>query len=106
MELDDEDLTGSIPAGLGSLSALTHLDLSDNSLTGDIPAELGLLHNLEEVRLSGNSLTGCIPLALRDVATHDLSSLSLPYCRPPAPGTPAAGTVGEASVPLTLSRAE
>ena len=106
VELDDEDLTGSIPAGLGSLSALTHLDLSDNSLTGDIPAELGLLHNLEEVRLSGNSLTGCIPLALRDVATHDLSSLSLPYCRPPAPGTPAAGTVGEASVPLTLSRAE
>ena len=101
VELDDEDLTGSIPAGLGSLSALTHLDLSDNSLTGDIPAELGLLHNLEEVRLSGNSLTGCIPLALRDVATHDLSSLSLPYCRPPAPGTPAAGTVGEASVPLT-----
>ena len=101
VELDDEDLTGSIPAGLGTLFELTHLDLSDNSLTGDIPAELGWLHNLEEVRLSGNSLTGCIPLALRDVATNDLSSLNLPYCRPPAPGAPTAGTVGEASVPLS-----
>ena len=101
VELDDESLTGSIPVGLGTLFELTHLDLSDNSLTGDIPAELGWLHNLEEVRLSGNSLTGCIPLALRDVATNDLSSLSLPYCRPPAPGSPTAGTVGEASVPLT-----
>ena len=101
LELDDESLTGTIPAGLGSLFELTHLDLSDNSLTGDIPAELGWLHNLQEVRLSGNSLTGCIPLALRSVATNDLSSLNLPYCRPPAPGAPVAGTVGEASVPLT-----
>ena len=101
VELDDEDLTGTIPAGLGSLFALTRLDLSDNALTGDIPGELGWLHNLEEVRLSGNSLSGCIPLALRDVATNDFSSLNLPYCRPPAPGAPTAGTVGETSVPLS-----
>ena len=101
LELDDESLTGTIPAGLGSLFELTHLDLSRNSLTGDIPAELGWLHNLQEVRLSGNSLTGCIPLALRSVATNDLSSLNLPYCRPPAPGMPTAGAAGEASVPLT-----
>ena len=105
VELDDEDLTGTVPAGLGSLFALTHLDLSDNSLTGSIPAELGWLHNLEEVRLSGNSLTGCIPLALRDVATNDLASLTLPYCRPPAPGAPTAGTVGETSVPLSWTTA-
>ena len=101
VELDDESLTGTIPAGLGTVFELTHLDLSDNSLTGDIPRELGWLHNLQEVRLSGNSLTGCIPLALRSVATNDLSSVSLPYCRPPAPGTPVVGTAGEASVPLT-----
>ena len=105
VDLDDESLTGSIPAELGSLSELTHLDLSDNSLTGDIPTELGLLHNLQEIRLSGNSLTGCIPIALRDVATNDLSSLSLPYCRPPAPGAPTAGTAAETSVPLTWTAA-
>ncbi len=103
--LPSKSLTGTIPAGLGSLFALTHLDLSGNRLTGDIPAELGWLHNLEEVRLSGNRLTGCIPIGLRSVPTNDLSSLNLPYCRPPAPGSPRAGTAGETSVPLTWAAA-
>ena len=98
--MDDKDLTGSIPAGLGSLAGLTHLDLSDNTLSGEIPRELGGLSNLEVLRLSGNSLTGCIPAALKDVSTNDLSSLNLLYC-PPAPGAPTAGTAGETSVPLS-----
>ena len=101
VELDNESLTGSIPARMGMLSELTHLDLSDNSLTGDIPAELGWLSNLTEIKLSGNSLTGCIPLALKNVATNDLSSLNLPYCRPPAPETPTAGTATETSLQLS-----
>ena len=57
VELDDEDLTGTIPAALGSLFELTHLDFSSNSLTGEIPTELGWLHNLTSIKLSGNSLT-------------------------------------------------
>ena len=85
-----ESLTGTIPAELGILSALTHLDLSSNSLTGEIPRELGGLSNLEELRLSGNSFTGCIPSALKDVPTNDLSSLNLLYCPPPAPEAPTA----------------
>ena len=96
-----KSLNGSIPAELGTVFQLTHLDLSGNSLTGDIPSELGWLDNLEEIRLSGNSLTGCIPVALEGVATGDLSSLNLPYCRPPAPGNLSAGTPGEASIPLS-----
>ncbi len=82
LELDDEDLDGTIPPSLGELSALVTLDLSDNELTGAIPAELGRLANLQILRLSGNSLTGCIPLALRSVLTNDLSDLNLSYCRP------------------------
>ena len=105
LDLASEGLTGVIPAGLGSLFELTHLDLSDNALTGDFPAELGWLHNLQSIRLSGNSLTGCIPLALRDVAINDLASLNLPYCRPPAPAAPVAGTVAETSVPLSWTAA-
>ena len=103
LELANEELDGSIPSELGRLSELTHLDLSGNALTGEIPEELGSLSNLAVLRLSGNSLTGCIPLALMSVATNDLSSLDLLYCRPPAPENLSAGTPGETSVPLSWS---
>lgn len=101
MDLSSESLTGTIPASLGSLFELTELDLSSNSLTGSIPEEIGWLHNLETLRLSGNSLTGCIPLALKDVATNDLSSLNLLYCQPEAPTGVTAGTAAEFSVPVS-----
>ena len=57
LDLDDEDLDGTIPPALGGLSALVTLDLSDNDLTGEIPEELGRLWSLETLRLSGNMLT-------------------------------------------------
>ena len=101
MELANEGLDGSIPEYLGRLLGLTHLDLSGNSLTGAIPAELSSLSNLEALRLSGNSLTGCIPVALMSVATNDLSSLDLRYCRAPAPENVAAGTPTKTSVALS-----
>ena len=101
LDLSSESLTGTIPASLGSLFELTELDLSGNSLTGSIPEEIGWLHNLETLRLSGNSLTGCIPLALKDVATNDLSSLNLLYCQPNTPTGLTAGTAAEFSVPLS-----
>ena len=101
LELANEGLDGSIPEYLGRLLGLTHLNLSRNSLTGHIPAELGGLSNLEALRLSGNNLTGCIPVALMTVATNDLSSLDLLYCRPPAPENLIAGTSTATSIPLS-----
>ena len=100
LELSDEDLSGTIPPELGGLFELTHLDLSSNSLTGEIPRELGRLSNLESLKLTGNSLSGCIPIALKDVATNDLSTLILLYC-PPSPDTPTAGMPTQRSVPLS-----
>ena len=101
LELANEGLDGSIPEFLGRLLGLAHLDLSRNSLTGAIPFELGRLSNLEALRLSGNSLTGCIPVALMSVATNDLSSLNLRYCRPPAPENLSIGTSTATSIPLS-----
>ena len=43
LNLSDNDLSGEIPAELGSLSNLTGLGLNVNGLSGEIPAELGNL---------------------------------------------------------------
>ncbi len=101
LSLANQSLSGTIPAEIGQLFALTTLNLSSNALTGDIPAELGWLDYLTELRLSGNSLTGCVPLNLRSVATNDFSSLRLPFCEPPAPTNLQAGTPTATSVALT-----
>ena len=103
LDLSNRSLTGSIPS-LSEMSAsrfeLTYLNLSNNSLTGDIPPWLERLTDLEELKLSGNTFTGCIPLPLKDVATNDLSSLNLLYCRPPKPENLNVSMVGETSVSL------
>ena len=62
--LAGNQLTGEIPAELGSLTNLEGLSLNDNQLTGEIPAELGSLTNLEELFLNNNQLTGEIPAEL------------------------------------------
>ncbi len=46
LELPDEGLDGSIPAELGTLFELTHLDLSRNSLTGEIRFRLLLAYGV------------------------------------------------------------
>jgi len=45
-----------VPAEIGQLTSLEHLDLRSNRLTS-LPAEIGQLTSLEELSLSGNQLT-------------------------------------------------
>ena len=73
--LNHNDLSGEIPAELGSLSNLTMLWLYDNDLSGEIPAELGNLSNLTELRLGGNHLSGEIPPELGSLS--NLEALEL-----------------------------
>ena len=61
-------LTGTIPAELGNLPALTNLRLSNNELTGTIPAELGNLANLQSLSLWNNDLTGAISSELGNLS--------------------------------------
>ena len=96
--LSTNNLSGEIPAELGSLSNLQSLWLNHNGLSGEIPAELGSLSYLKWLRLGGNSLSGCVPSSLEDQLklNFDASYLGdLPFC-----GTGSAETDREALVAL------
>ena len=75
LELWDNDLSGKIPAELGSLSNLTELNLSRNDLSGELPAELGSLSNLTDLNLSRNDFSGEIPAELGSLS--NLTDLNL-----------------------------
>ncbi|WP_421775262.1 T9SS type A sorting domain-containing protein [Gracilimonas sp.] len=74
LALDDNSLTGSIPASLGNTIQLDSLNLSNNQLSGDVPAALADagrvtddLSVLGALQLSGNAgLTGELPIGLTD----------------------------------------
>ena len=80
LSLPNRNLDGVLPVGLGSLTALSTLDLSGNSLTGTIPASLNNLTALTKWRLAGNSFSGCIPYNLAQMSDSDAASLNLPTC--------------------------
>ena len=75
LDLSGSQLTGAIPAELGSLTNLRALLLSENLLSGSIPVSLAGLSNLEALDAGGNQLTGAIPAELGSLVT--LRSLSL-----------------------------
>jgi parallel beta-helix repeat protein len=64
VELANNHLTGTIPAALGDLSALTNLDFQGNNLSGSIPASLGNLSELVGVGMHNNRLNGSLPASL------------------------------------------
>ena len=76
LDLHARGLGGSIPPQLGSLTALTALDLSDNALSWGLPAGLrDLPPTLATLRLAGNAVMGCIDERLRLAVTNDLATL-------------------------------
>ena len=77
LSLGLNNLVGSIPPELGSLSELFSLFIAYNNLTGPIPPELGSLANLESLYLGNNDLTGPIPPELGSLSR--LRILSLGY---------------------------
>ena len=61
LNLNDRNLTGSLPKEVGDLTGLEYLDLSGNRLTGSLPGRVGDLTGLEYLYLDDNHLTGTIP---------------------------------------------
>lgn len=64
LDLDHNNISGTLPSSLGSLSSLESLNLSYNQITGAIPTELGNMSRCEEIELRYNNLTGSIPASL------------------------------------------
>ncbi|KAG5100136.1 hypothetical protein JHK82_045188 [Glycine max] len=77
LELDNNDLTGTIPAELESCRKLALLNLAQNHLTGVLPPLLGNLTNLQVLRLQMNELNGTIPIEIGQL--HKLSILNLSW---------------------------
>jgi len=68
LEISTNSLNGSMPPGIGDLTNLVRLSLLNNQLSGSIPTELGNLSNLQGLELQGNLLTGQIPRQLGNLS--------------------------------------
>ncbi len=85
------ELTGGIPAELGSLASLERLNLVGNDLSGPIPPELGNLVNLRSLGLGLNALSGTIPPELGSLI--NLERLNLPVNKLSGPIPPELGNL-------------
>lgn len=72
----DNLVEGSLPAEIGSLKMLRHLDLSKNRLSGSLPDQLGELEDLTGILLGENNLSGIIPRQLGHLASLMILNLS------------------------------
>nr|DAD27291.1 TPA_asm: hypothetical protein HUJ06_028759 [Nelumbo nucifera] len=59
--LDQNYLTGSLPAFLGNLSKLQYLQVGINALSGTIPPEIGNLKELVSLAIGSNNFSGAFP---------------------------------------------
>mmetsp|Transcript_17689 Transcript_17689/g.27298 ORF Transcript_17689/g.27298 Transcript_17689/m.27298 type:complete len:127 (+) Transcript_17689:1824-2204(+) len=58
LELQANQIIGSIPSEIGRLDKLTHLNIKDNDLDGNIPTELGVLEGLSFFDFADTQITG------------------------------------------------
>lgn len=69
IDLENNNLTGSIPSEIGKLTSLERLSMFWNNLSGPIPSELGNLINLEDLSIFHNNLSGSIPPELGNLSS-------------------------------------
>jgi len=68
LQLEYNNLSGSLPAEIGNLSSLANLYLSGNQLTGALPENLKNLASLEYLAIGGNQLSGTLPAWIGDLS--------------------------------------
>lgn len=75
LQLNDNNLVGSLPASLSNLTQLRTLTLSNNELTGALPASLGDLAQLQVLNLGNNQLNGAMPSSIGNLASLQVLAL-------------------------------
>ena len=88
LELDDNNLTGELPAELGDLSNLTELYINDNQITGTLPHSLTNLTQLTDFDFDDNAGL-CAPNDATFLAwLKSIGSADGEVCGPPLPRDP------------------
>ncbi len=64
VNLNNNGLTGTLPASIGGLESLTQLVVSNDGIGGTIPSSLADLRELNTVWIAGTDVTGQIPAGL------------------------------------------
>lgn len=72
MSLNSNHLTGAIPDVFSALTGLANLDFSDNNLTGPLPPSMGNLTSLTSLHIQNNQISGTLNV-LQDLPFQDLN---------------------------------
>ncbi|XP_031260881.1 LRR receptor-like serine/threonine-protein kinase EFR isoform X1 [Pistacia vera] len=64
LNLESQNLVGSLPPSIGNLTSLTAFNLGNNSFHGEVPPEIGRLQHLQYLNITDNYFGGSIPMNL------------------------------------------
>ncbi|GJP33005.1 hypothetical protein CLOM_g17582 [Closterium sp. NIES-68] len=87
IDLNGNNLSGSIPSGIANLLDLCYLDLRHNALTGSIPSTIGSMSSLTILNLGYNALTGSIPSTISSMSSLTLLGLESNFLSQSIPGS-------------------
>ncbi len=87
------EITGTIPSSITSLTKLSGLYLARNSLTGSLPPQIGNLTNLTTLDVGFNLLSGSLPSSLYNLI--NLTELDLWFNQFTGPLSPSIGNLKE-----------
>ncbi|CAN0857892.1 Leucine-rich repeat receptor-like serine/threonine-protein kinase RGI4 [Linum grandiflorum] len=73
VDVSDNQLTGVLPRGIGSLTELTKLNLGKNHISGSIPPEISSCSKLQLLNLGDNRLSGEIPKEIGQIPALEIS---------------------------------